>query len=327
MRHAPRDIVPGPVRAAVDAGGATGATDGELLERFAAGRDEAAFAALLRRHGPMVLGVCRRILHDSHEAEDAFQATFLVLVRKAASIAKRQSVGSWLHGVAYRTAWKAKTRAHRRRACERQAVNRPIPDPVEEILWRDLLPVLDEEVHRLPEKYRAPVVLCYLEGRTYAEAARQMGCSKGTVANRLAEARERLRDRLTRRDVAVPLALFPTLLAPPRTVVPVPEPLGEATVKVASLWAAGGAAARAVPASVATLAEAVLSALTWAKLKLAAAVLLAAGVLGGGAGFALHRTLADDPTGAGNGSAGPSKGRKTLPDRLDGLPAPMPGVK
>src|SRR5262249_2598224 len=153
-----------------------------------------------------------RVLHHEQDAEDAFQATFLVLVRKAASIAKRQSLGSWLYGVAYRVSMKAKMRAQRRRAHERLAVNKSMQDGHEEVLWRDLKPVLDEEIHRLPERYRAPIVLCYLEGRPYAEAAEQLGCSKGTIAQRLAEGRERLRERLTRRGVALSVALFPDAL-------------------------------------------------------------------------------------------------------------------
>jgi RNA polymerase sigma-70 factor (ECF subfamily) len=309
MAHAPRDT----------GAAAAVAADGELLERFVRWRDEAAFEELLRRHGPMVLGVCRRILHDRHEADDAFQATFLVLVRKAASIVKRPSVGSWLHGVAFRIAWKVRAHTERRRTFERRAVNRTTADPVEEVLWQDLLPVLDEEVNRLPEKYREPVVLCYLEGRAYAEAARQLGCSKGTVAHRVAEARDRLRDRLARRGILVPLALLPGLLAPHRTAVPVPGSLEEAAARTASLWSAGGEAAHAVPASVALLARAGLSALTWARLKLAAALVLAAGAVGGG-GALLHQALTGRPAAAEGDAAGTKKGRKTLQDRLEGLP-------
>src|SRR6516225_8951267 len=157
---------------AVDSADAVSLSDGQLLERFAIRQEENAFAELLYRHGPMVLGVCRRILRHDHDAEDAFQATFLVLVRRAASIIKRPSVASWLFGVAYRIARKAKSREHRRRSYERQVVSKPMADPDEEILWKDLRPVLDEEVNRLPEKYRAPVVLCFFEGKAYAEAAR-----------------------------------------------------------------------------------------------------------------------------------------------------------
>src|SRR5262249_13567622 len=146
-------------------------SDGELLERFAAQREEAAFAALLCRHGPMVFGVCQSILQDTQDAEDAFQATFLVLARQPQAIGKPASVSSWLHGVAYRLAMKARAEAARRRSCERQLVSRLATESQDEVIWRDLRPVLHQEVNRLPERYRLPFVLCYLEGKTNEEAA------------------------------------------------------------------------------------------------------------------------------------------------------------
>src|SRR5947209_2361714 len=176
-------------------------TDGDLLEAFLTRRDEAAFEALLRRHGPMVLGVCRRVLDDADSADDAFQATFLVLARKAESIRKRPSVGSWLFGVAFRTALKARASAVRRRIHERAIMHPATTDPREEIVWRELRPLLDAEMDRLPEKYRAPLVLCYLEGKTNEEAARELGWTKGTVSGRLARARDVLRQRLVRRGL------------------------------------------------------------------------------------------------------------------------------
>src|SRR5262249_49915225 len=157
------------------------------------------FAALLRRHGPMVWGVCRRLLPCTHDAEDAFQATFLVLVRKADSVVPRGRVGNWLYGVAYRTALEARSAASRRRARELQTarpahVTNEQPDP-------DLWALLDEELRRLPDNFRAAVVLCDLEGRTRKEAAQQLGWSEGTLSGRLARARELLAKRLTRRGV------------------------------------------------------------------------------------------------------------------------------
>src|SRR5262249_3651131 len=159
--------------------------------RFARLRDEDAFAELVRRHGPLVLGLCRRVLGDWHDAEDAFQATFLVLAKNAASLRWPEALGPWLYGVALRTARKGRARAARRRSCERQAA---APEAVSaaDPTGRDLRPLLDEAVGGLPEKYRVPVVLCYLKGRTVAEAARQIGCPRGTVATRLAWARRRL---------------------------------------------------------------------------------------------------------------------------------------
>src|SRR5262245_19690150 len=146
--------------------GGSDATDADLLDRFVHTRDEEAFTALLRRHGPAVLGVCRRVLSDPADAEDAFQATFLVLLRKAGSIGRPASLAGWLYGVAYRTALEARSRAARRRAKERQAVPPPPGETTPQVVWADLRPVLDEEVSRLPQKYRVAFVLCHVQGRT-----------------------------------------------------------------------------------------------------------------------------------------------------------------
>src|SRR5438105_4394729 len=163
-------------------GAAGEGTDGQLLEQFVTRRDQAAFAALVRRHGPLVWGVCRRLLRHTQYAEDSFQATFLILARKAGAVGKRDSVRSWLYGVAYRVAVRARTTAERRR-------ERPLPDvaaPRQDDPCPDLRGVLDEELSRLPERYRAPLLLCHLEGKTQEEAARLLGCPRATVATRLA---------------------------------------------------------------------------------------------------------------------------------------------
>src|SRR5262245_37708928 len=170
--------------------------DGPLLARFVACRDEAAFAALVRRHGPLVLGVCRRVLRHAQDAEDAFQATFLVLVRKAASIVPRERGANWIYGVAHQTALKARATAARRKGRERQVTGMPEPAVAEQDHWRDLQPLLDEELSRLPDKYRSVIVLCDLEGKSRKETARQLGCPEGTVAGRLARARAMLAKRL-----------------------------------------------------------------------------------------------------------------------------------
>jgi RNA polymerase sigma factor (sigma-70 family) len=165
-------------------------SDAQLLERFAVERDEAAFASLLQRHGPLVWGVCRRVLTEEHAAEDAFQATFLVLVRKAQAVSKKASIRSWLYGVALRVALRARQREALRRHHEQKAPVRAQEEMRPEEIWQDVRPILDEEIERLPEKYRLPVLLCYLEGQTNDEAARLLNCPRGTIATRLARARE-----------------------------------------------------------------------------------------------------------------------------------------
>jgi RNA polymerase sigma factor (sigma-70 family) len=187
-------------------------TDAQLLDAFVAHRDEGAFAALVRRHGPMVLGVCRRVLGNPHDAEDAFQSTFLVLVRKAGSIWHGHLLNNWLYGVACRTATKVKARTARWRAIPQTQIEVHAVAPENERAWSDLRPVLDQEVCRLPDRLRAAVVLCYLEGKSQEQAARLLGCPRGSVAGWLARARNLLHSRLTRRGVALSagaLMLFP----------------------------------------------------------------------------------------------------------------------
>jgi RNA polymerase sigma factor (sigma-70 family) len=243
--------------AAGRAGGDT--TDQQLLRRFASRREEAAFAALVQRHGPMVLGALRRVLQDPHDADDAFQATFLVLARKAGSLARPEKLANWLYGVACRTAARAKAQAARRRAHERQFTDMPAvearPNGAEPL--HELRLVLDEELRRLPDKYRAPLVLCYLEGKTYAEAARALGWAEGTVSGRLARARGVLRGRLTRRGLALSAGAF--ALSQSTAPAAVPPALADATVKAAALFAAGAVAgAGTLPQPATALAEGVL---------------------------------------------------------------------
>jgi RNA polymerase sigma factor (sigma-70 family) len=259
---------------------ASNATDGQLLRRFATQRDEEAFAALVWRHGPMVYGVCRRVLHDPHDAADAFQATFLVLVQKATSIHKRAAVGSWLFGVARRSATEAKVRAARRRRRERRAEATPPTDPQAETARRELRQVLDEELARLPAKYRAPLVLHYLEGQTKGKTAQQLGWTEGTVSGRLARAREVLAVRLARRGVTLSAGLVATVVAGEAVTAAAPTPLALATIQGALGFTVEGATAGAFPAPVVALAQAVLHHMFLAKWPIAAAVVLAVSVAG-----------------------------------------------
>jgi RNA polymerase sigma factor (sigma-70 family) len=224
-----------------------GSTDEELLELFFNRKGDAAesaFRTLVARHGPMVLGVCRHILNQQQDAEDAFQATFLVLARKGRSIRSRNVLGRWLYEVAYRIALRAKTQAVRRRVHERQAVEMSPLACESELAWNELRPVLHEEVNRLPEKYRTPVVLCYFEGKTNEEVAQLLDWPVGTVKGRLARARDLLRSRLMRRGLALSAGFLMTALSENRVFAEiVPSRLIDATVRSGMLVAAGEAAA------------------------------------------------------------------------------------
>jgi RNA polymerase sigma factor (sigma-70 family) len=271
--------------------------DAQLLDQFIASRDEAAFAALVNRHGPMVLAVCRRKLGQIHDAEDAFQATFLVLARKAAKIGRPELVGNWLYGVACRTAAKARTNARKREARERLMAN--LPEPRIPDQSPDLRPILDEEVCRLPAKYRAPFVLCYLEGKSSEEAAQWLGCPKGTVHSRLAWARQRLRSRLIRRGVALSAALLTTRFTQETASASVPAVLAAQTVKAALLFAVGEAAAvGTVSIPVLILTRGVLQAMFVAKLTIPVVFLLALAVLSAGVGVLIHSRAEASPAGA-----------------------------
>jgi RND family efflux transporter MFP subunit len=255
-------------------------TDGQLLERFATERGEAAelaFAVLVERHGPMVMRVCRSVLTELHDAQDAFQATFLVLVKRARGLWVRDSVGPWLHQVAYRTASCARRITARHRRLERHVAKSEYDTHIERDV--ELERLLHEEIDRLPERYRSPVVLCDLESRTHEQAARHLGWPVGTVKSRLSRGRERLRDRLIRRGVAPgmsPLAVAGVFKVP---ILSVPPALLEATTAAAVRFAAIGPALRG---SVVTLAEGVLRTMTITQWWKVAAVLLVAGATASG---------------------------------------------
>jgi RNA polymerase sigma factor (sigma-70 family) len=295
--------------------------DAQLLRRFLGHGDQAAFTAIVQRYGALVWGVCARRLGETPEAEDAFQATFLVLVRKAPGLRQPQRLGPWLHGVAHRTALKAHGRTSRLRARER-ALAEPadLGSPVApEQLWGELRPLLDEELNRLPEKYRRAVLLCYLEGLSHEEAARALGCPKGTIFSRLSRARDLLRRRLARRGLGVTGALLATVLTA-KAVTAAPGPLVETTIGL-SLRCASGAAKFSVPAHITALVEGVLRSMYLSNVKLAVALLLVVGLAGSGVGLLAHR----DPAGAATaqGAAAPAA-PPGLAAKDEGQDAPVP---
>ncbi|HEV3436356.1 MAG TPA: sigma-70 family RNA polymerase sigma factor [Gemmata sp.] len=266
--------------------GGAGRTDGQLLESFINQKDEVAFEALIHRHGPMVLGVCRRILRNHHDAEDAFQATFLVLVGNASSVRPREMVGNWLHGVAYRTALKARTIAAKRKTREKQLMEMPEPEAAPQNPGNELQPLLDRELSCLPVNYRLPVLLCDLEGKTIKEATEQLGWPQGTLAGRLARGRKMLAKRLARRGVALSGGLPAVILVQNVATACVSPSLISSTVKAAALIAAGQVpAVGVVPAKVAVLMEGVKTSMMPTKLKLFTAVLLALGTGAFGSGL------------------------------------------
>jgi RNA polymerase sigma factor (sigma-70 family) len=299
----------------VDPAGLGGLSDGQLLDRFRGDRDEAAFEVLVWRHGPMVHNLCRRLLRDEQDAEDAFQAAFLILIRKVGSIHKDGSVASWLYKVAYRAALEARARSARRPDPLPSDAEPAAPDG-DDPAWRELRPVLDEEVHRLPDKYREPFVLCYLEGQTTDEAARALKCPRGTVATRLAWARQRLRDRLVRRGVALSAGALAAALVPGAAVA-APR-LFTSTLRT-GLHAAGGVPADAVPRPVLSLAEGVLHAMFLSKVKTTAVVAIALVALVVG-GVTVRETVAAGPTRPADERR--DEPRKDRERRADEKPAP-----
>ena len=272
------------LRALFAGGTATGLSDSELLSQYKARRAESAeaaiaaetaFAALVDRHGAMVWGVCRRVLGDAHEAEDAFQATFLVLVRKAGSVRVDGSLGRWLYGVAHKVALRARFEAERRASGIARIPPASPDDPLGEAELSDLRSAVGEELDRLPPKYRCPVELCHLQGMTYDHAAQQLKWPVATVKSRLTKGRLRLRERLSRRGLApgaIAVGMATALTSRARAAVP--HELVQSTARAAT-----ASATAAFPAAVTDLTEGVLKMMMWKKLKLAAAgALLAAGV-------------------------------------------------
>jgi RNA polymerase sigma factor (sigma-70 family) len=325
--------VVGNLRRVISPNPASRIADAQLLERFLQCRDELAFEMLVWRHGSMVLNVCRRVLRDSHEAQDAFQATFLIFVRKLRSIGKREAVGSWLYKVAYRVALRAKERTAARRlephADLDQLPGMSADDPAQTAAWRDLRPVLDEEVNRLPEKYRTPFVLYYLEGMAYPEVAEELGCPKGTVSSRLTTAKGLLRKRLLRRGVALSAALFAGTLTKASSAAMTIALTTKMTKTIHFMASGKTAGADVVSAQALTLAEGVMKAMLMSKMKLAAVLVLAVGLLGFGATVAIQQGVQGAPPAAGTTPKPPATTDDKRSETTDGTPgislgAPVP---
>jgi RNA polymerase sigma factor (sigma-70 family) len=271
-----------------------GLTDRQLLERFLARDDETAepaFTTLVGRHGPMVLGVCERILHDPHDAADAFQATFLVLLRKASTLQVEGSLGRWLHGVSRRIALQARKAAARR--ASREMVNpalltAPSHDPDR----YELRVIVDEEIARLPQRYREAIVLCELEGLTHDAAARQLGCPCGTIESRLSRGRQRLRTRLTRRGLDPWTSVIPAAFGP----TPVPPKLTGSVVRAAVKTLAGAPLADVAPTSIRALAIGCLRAMTITQIQVVALALTLI-VVGAAGAMVGNKARAAEPRG------------------------------
>jgi RNA polymerase sigma factor (sigma-70 family) len=288
------------------------ASDADLLGRFRTGREERAFAALVRRHGPLVWGVCWQVLHHRQDAEDAFQGTFLLLARHAGSIRDGQALASWLYRAAYRVATKAGQNMARRRAQEQKAERRQVSRPEAEAAWREMQACLQEEVERLPEKYRAPFILCCLEGHSGAEAARLLGWKEGTVTGRLSEARKLLQRRLAHRGVLLSAVLSAAAVGRAGAAAACTA-LAEETVAAALSFTAHAGGAVGAPARAAALAAAVGRQMLAGKLKVATAVLLLASVVAGAGLMAREGTAAAEGTPA--ASSSPPAARKTAAPR------------
>jgi RNA polymerase sigma factor (sigma-70 family) len=266
-------------------------SDRELLDRFASSQDETAIAALMKRHGPMVLGVCRRLLPNSVDAEDVFQATWMVLLRKAAMLPCRSSVAGFLYEVARTLAINVKIAAVRRRRRELKARTPRPADPLAELASRELLGVLEEELALLPDKYRSALLLCYLEGKSRGEASRQLRCPLATLKSRLQRGRDLLRTALARRGLTLTDALLAAALMENTLQAALPSPLVDGTIRAVALPATSQAAAGVISERVAALIQGVTKTMLVNKLKLGLTVSLAVGLLVVGAGLATQQVM------------------------------------
>jgi RNA polymerase sigma factor (sigma-70 family) len=290
-------------------------TDAELVRAFAARRDPAAFEQIVRRHGPMVLGVCRRVLRDSADADDAFQATFLVLVRKARSLRQPERLAGWLHQVAHRTSRKLRTARATRHGREGELFDVPAGESPAEFVWRELRPIFDEELNRLPDKLRLPAVLCFLEGRSKGEAARALGWPEGTLSGRLHRAREKLRTRLAARGLTLSAGALAVALFDGVGAAAVPASLISCTISLAT---AGGTG---LPVAVA-LADGVVQTMFVTKVKAITAAVLVAGMIGAGTGVVLVPGSGSGEVVAGDPERKPPKDPPATPKEAKAPDAP-----
>jgi RNA polymerase sigma factor (sigma-70 family) len=329
MAHGQAGSILRHIRTILDTQATRSLSDSQLLERFVARRDESAFGALRQRHGRLAWSVCRNILHREQDAEDAFQATFLVLARRAASIRKGESVGSWLYGVAHRVAMKAKKTAAKRVRYERSALPKPPENASQELGLRELQAILHEELQRLPEKYRTPFVLCCLEGRSRKEVAQELGWKEGTVSSRIAQARLQLQRRLTRRGVALSAVLCAAAVIPNAASAA----LVSKTIREVMLDAVGQG--KVISAKVAALADGAVKAMAVGKAKVGMALVLAVSLVGAGVRLSANQIFRAEPQAAEkigsekppaeNGDIGPEVDKKPLRVDLHGDPLP-PGA-
>jgi RNA polymerase sigma factor (sigma-70 family) len=328
MANAPLGTVLRQLRGLIDTQATEAITDGQLLRRFTRGGDEMAFAALLRRHGPMVLAVGRRVLGHVEDAEDVLQATFMLLARKAASIRQEAALGGWLHAVAFRLAVKAKGQAKMRQEREiraGRAATRQQGEPGLDTAWRELLAVLDEEVGRLPRKYREPLVLCYLGGKTQEAARRQLGCPLGTVRSRLAQARKLLRTRLTRRGLTLSVGTLATVLAANSAEAALPALLFHDTLRAGLRFAADPTLAglgSGVSAQAAALVREGMKTMSVTKMKIGIALFLLVSLVASGAVVLATSAKAGKPNTSAPTAAQIRQGRPPRQDRLQ-----VPGAK
>jgi RNA polymerase sigma factor (sigma-70 family) len=283
-------------------------TDAQLLDCFVTCGEPAAAAALVQRHGAMVWGVCHRILHNYHDTADAFQATFLVLVRKAASIRSRERVANWLYGVAHQTALKARARIARRKQREMQMADMPEPVVTEPENWSELQPVLDKELSRLPEKYRLVIVLCDLEGQSGKEAARQLSLPPGTVSSRLTRGRALLAKRLARHGFAVSGSALAAVLSQNSAAAAVPTAVMSSTIKAVTLAGAGQVTAALASVEVAALVQGVLRDMFLSKFRTMAGLLVSVVLIAGGGLWGQHLVGGNDSTEAAPLAGAPEEG-------------------